>query len=84
LVYAAGFHHAAERENIVTMMRLIEVPLPRGNVGLADEQGREPAFFSENLASLSESLESIESESLVVEDRGPLLVQTATYRLKTK
>jgi len=84
LVYAAGFHHAAERENIVAMMRLIEMPLPRGNAGLADEQGREPAFFSENLASLSQSLESIESESLVVEDRGPMLVQTATYRLKKK
>ena len=84
LVYAAGFHHAAERENIVTMMRLIESPLPRANVGLAGEQGREPAFFSENLASLSHSLESIESESLIVEDRGPILVQTATYRLKKK
>jgi hypothetical protein len=84
LVYAAGFQHAAERENIVAMMRLIEMPLPRANVGLADEQGREPAFFSDNLASLSQALESIESESLVVEDRGPMLVQTATYRLKKK
>ena len=82
LVYAAGFHHVAEREKIVTMMRLIETPLPRAYVGSADEQGREPAFFSGNLASLSQSLERIESESLVVEDRGPLLVQTATYRLK--
>jgi hypothetical protein len=82
LVYAAGFQHDAERENIVAMMRLIESPLPRANVGLADEQGREPSFFSDNLASLSHSLESIESESLVVEDRGPMLVQTATYRLK--
>jgi hypothetical protein len=84
LVYAAGFRHAAERENIVQMMRLIEMPLPRENVGLADEEGREPAFFSGNLASLSQSLESVESESLVVEDRGPLLVQTATYRLAQK
>jgi len=84
LVYAAGFRHSAEREDIATMMRLIELPLPRGNVGLADEQGREPAFISGNLASLSESLDSIESESLVVEDRGPMLVQTATYRLKQK
>jgi len=84
LVYATGFQHAAERENILAMMRLIESPLPRANVGLADEQGREPAFFSDNLASLSHSLESIESESLVVEDRGPMLVQTATYRLKKK
>jgi hypothetical protein len=82
LVYAAGFGHSAERENIVKMMRLIEMPFPREDVGLADEQGREPAFFSENLASLSHALESIESESLVVEDRGPLLLQTVTYRLK--
>jgi len=84
LVYAAGFQHAAERENILAMMRLIESPLPRANVGLADEQGREPAFFSDNLGTLSQSLGSIESESLIVEDRGPMLVQTATYRLKKK
>jgi len=82
LIYAAGFRHSAERENIVKMMGLIEMPEPKQYVGLADEQGREPAFFSENLASLSQSLESIESESLVVEDRGSLLRQTATYRLK--
>jgi hypothetical protein len=84
LVYAAGFHHAAERENIVTMMRLIEMPLGRSGGVMTGREGREPAFFSENLASLSQSLESIESESLVVEDRGPMLVQTATYRLKQK
>jgi hypothetical protein len=84
VVYAAGFGHSAERENIVQMMRLVEMPLPSENAGLADEQGREPAFFSGNLASLSQSLESIESESLVVEDRGPLLVQTVTYRLAQK
>jgi len=46
------------------------------------QEGREPAFFCENLASLSQSLESIESESLVVEDRGALLLQKATYQLK--
>ena len=82
LVYAAGFRHSAERENIVKMMRLIEMPLAQQYGGMPGQQGREPAFFSENLASLSQSLESIESESLVVEDRGPLLRQTATYRLK--
>jgi hypothetical protein len=82
LVYAAGFHHAAERENIVTMMRLIEMPEGQAPGAVPGQNGREPGFFSENLASLSQSLESIESESLVVEDRGPLLVQTATYRLK--
>jgi len=81
-VYAAGFRHSAEREKIAQMMRLIEMPLPGEYVGLADEEGREPLFFSENLASLSQSLERIESESLVIEDRGPQLVQSVTYRLK--
>jgi hypothetical protein len=81
-VYAAGFRHSAERENIVQMMRLIEMPLPREYAGLAGEEGREPLFFSENLASLSQALECIESESLVIEDRGPQLVQSVTYRLK--
>ena len=84
LVYAAGFQHAAERERIVTMMRLIEMPPGQAGGIMPGQAGREPAFFSENLASLSQSLESIESESLLVEDRGPLLVQTATYRLKVK
>jgi hypothetical protein len=82
VVYAAGFRHSAERHNIVKMMRLIEMPLPQQYGGMAGEEGRTPSFFSENLASLSQSLESIESESLVVEDRGPQLHQTVTYRLK--
>ena len=82
VVYAAGFRHSAERHNIVKMMRLIEMPLLQQYRGMAGEEGRTPSFFSENLASLSQSLESIESESLVVEDRGPQLHQTVTYRLK--
>jgi hypothetical protein len=81
VVYAAGFRHSAERENIAKMMRLIEMPLPQQDAGLAGEEGREPAFFSENLASLSHALASVESESLVVEDRGSQLHQTVTYRL---
>jgi hypothetical protein len=81
VVYAAGFRHSAERENIVKMMRLIEMPFAQQYGGMPGETGHEPFFFSENLASLSQSLESIESESLVVEDRGAQLVQTVTYRL---
>ena len=82
VVYAAGFRHSAERHNIVKMMRLIEMPLAQQYGGMQGEEGRTPSFFSEDLASLSQSLESIESESLVVEDRGPQLLQTVTYRLK--
>jgi hypothetical protein len=82
VVYAAGFRHSAERENIVKMMRLIETPLAQQSGGMQGGTEREPLFFSENLGSLSQSLESIESESLVVEDRGSQLRQTVTYRLK--
>jgi hypothetical protein len=82
VVYAAGFRHSAERENIVKMMRLIETPLAQQYAGVPGHPGREPLFFSENLGSLSQSLESIESESLIVEDRGSQLRQTVTYRLK--
>ncbi|MGD1158140.1 MAG: hypothetical protein ABSA41_20290 [Terriglobia bacterium] len=82
VVYAAGFRHSAERENIMNMMRLIEMPLAQQYGGVQDQPGRTPSFFSENLASLSQSLESIESESLLVEDRGPQLLQTVTFRLK--
>jgi len=82
VIYAAGFRHSAERENIVKMMRLIETPLAQPYGGMQGRPGRQPLFFSENLASLSQSLESIESESLVVEDRGSQLRQTVTYGLK--
>ena len=82
VVYAAGFGHSAERDNIVKMMALIELPLARLYGGAPGEMGHEPFFFSENLASLSRSLESVESESLVVEDCGPNLLQTVRYRLK--
>ena len=64
------------------MMRLIEMPLAQQGGGTPGQGGREPLFFSENLGSLSRSLDSIESESLVVEDRGSQLRQTVTYRLK--
>jgi len=63
-------------------MRLIETPLTQQNGGSQGGAGREPLFFSENLGSLSQSLESVESESLVVEDQGSQLRQTVTYRLK--
>jgi hypothetical protein len=64
------------------MMPLIEMPLAQQCGGMQGDVGRAPSFFSENLASFSRSLRSIESESLVVEDRGPQLLQTVTYRLK--
>ena len=78
-VYAAGFRHAAERRDIVSMTHLIEAPLAR-QFG-EGPGGHEPWFFSENLASLSQSLERVESESILVRERGPLVSETVIYRL---
>jgi hypothetical protein len=72
--YAAGFRHALERGRFVSMMRLVDH-------AAAGSQNREPLFFSENLASLSETLSRIESASIVVRDRGTTVSQTMTYRL---
>ena len=84
VIYVAGFRHSAERDNLVKIMRLIEMPLAPQGTGPQGQPGREPLFFSENLLSLSQSLESIESESLVIEERGSQLRQTVTYRLKVR
>ncbi|MDR3677599.1 MAG: hypothetical protein P4N24_19115 [Acidobacteriota bacterium] len=81
VIYAGGFRHVAERENMVRMMRFIEMPPSPQSGSPQGQPGREPLFFSENLASLSRSLGSVESESIVVEDRGTHLQQTVTYRL---
>lgn len=81
VIYSGGFRHAAERESIVKMMRFIEMPPSPQGGSPQGQPGREPLFFSENLASLSRSLGSVESESIVVEDRGTHLQQTVTYRL---
>jgi hypothetical protein len=77
-VYAGGFRHGAEREDLMKMTRLIETPLAQP-VQLPD--GREPRFFSENLASLSQSLARVDSESILIRDRGAAVAETVTYHL---
>jgi hypothetical protein len=72
--YAAGFRHALERGRFVSVMRLVDH-------AAAGSQNREPLFFSENLASLSDTLSRIESASIVVRDRGTTVSQTMIYRL---
>ncbi len=79
-VYAAGFRHARERENLTKMMGFIENPSTRRLPG-QEPGSHEPLFFSENLASLSRALARVESESIIVHERGPVVSQTVTYRL---
>jgi len=80
-VYAAGFRHAAARGDIVRMTHLIETPLAQQFGGGEQPGGHEPWFFSENLASLSQSLARVESESILVRERGPVVSQSVIYRL---
>jgi hypothetical protein len=73
--YAAGFRHAFERGRFVSVTRFVDN-------ALAGSENREPLFFSENLASLSNTLSRVDSASIVVRDRGATVSQTMTYRLR--
>jgi hypothetical protein len=72
--YAAGFRHALERSRFISIMRFVDN-------AIAGSENREPLFFSENLASLSDTLSRVESAAIVVRDRGATVSQTMTYRL---
>jgi hypothetical protein len=70
--YAAGFSLARERANFAKMTRLIDYA-ERG-------ESREPRFFSENIASLGQTLSRVSSSSIVVRDSGRAVTQTVVYR----
>ncbi len=76
-VYAAGFRHARERDNFYHMMRWMDYPsLARSE----SPEGREPMFFSENMASLSRSLAAVEEVSIVTRQERDHIRQTVIYR----
>lgn len=84
-VYAARFDHAREAASLSTMLRLIDAPFAKGAgeaAAAAAASGREPLFFSENIASLSRTLARVESASIVDDDRGSEVDETVVYRLK--
>jgi hypothetical protein len=72
--YAAGFRHGLERERFSQMMRVID----HASAGV---DGRPPLFFSENVASLGDTLRRVASASIVVRDGGATVSQTVTYGL---
>ena len=73
--YAAGFRHGLERERFAAMTRFIDH-------AAAAAENHEPLFFSENLASLSQTLSRVESATSIVRDRGATMAQTVTYKLR--
>jgi hypothetical protein len=72
-VFAAEFDHQRERENFLTLTRMLDL-----GSGSPAKSGS-PEFFSENIASLSFTLKNISSEKIVIRDAGDRQIQTVIY-----
>ena len=72
-VYVAGFDHSRERENFLTLTRLLDDSA--GHSAAGDT----PDFFSKNIGGLSSTLAGVSSEKIVVRDTGDKITQTVTY-----
>ena len=77
--YAAGLRHAQERGNYTKLMTHLDF-LQGGQTFGNDE--RPPYFFSESLASLSQTLSRVDMVSRRVEDRGASVADTVVYQLQ--
>jgi hypothetical protein len=72
-VFVATFDHKRERENFVTLMKLLD----SGSQSAVN--GGSPEFFSENIVSLSFALKDVSSEKMVIRDAGDRQTQTVIY-----
>ena len=69
VVFAAAFDHQRERENFVTLTKMLDIGANSGS----------PAFFSENIASLSFVLKDVSSERIIIRDDRDRQTQTVVY-----
>lgn len=76
-VYAAGFRHERERGNFARWMRQLDNV--RGPVNPSD--AAPPAFLSQNLASLSDTLSHVKSATIGATEQGEATKQTVTYEI---
>lgn len=72
----AGFDHARESGNFKQFSSIVDRNAP--NDGFPNPT-REPQFFSENMASLSQMLGGVSSEKILERKDGNKLLQTVTY-----
>jgi hypothetical protein len=75
-IYRAGFDHARERQNFYRLTSLIDQP---SRASAANNQSREPEFFSQNVTSLSQTLAAVKSQSIVARRKGGVETQTVLY-----
>jgi hypothetical protein len=72
----AGFDHARERTNFQRFSSIVD----RNVAGEVFSSGtREPQFFSENMASLSQMFANVSREKIVERRDGDKILQTVTY-----
>jgi hypothetical protein len=74
--YVAGFNHAQERPNYLRLVKFVD---RKGQDAAAQNPGREPQFFSDNMASLSGMFEAVRAEKIIERDEGKRVLQTVTY-----
>ena len=74
LTYAASFNHANERRNFKDLTVVLDAGAH------SNRNADEPAFFSRNIASLSEIFSGVSSESMEVHEADGKVEQTVTYR----
>jgi len=75
-IYYAGFDHARERQNFYRLTSLVDQP-SRANA--ASNVTREPQFFSQNVAGLSQTLAAVKSQSFIAKRTGGVETQTVRY-----
>lgn len=84
-IYAAEFRHARERAPFLRMMRMLDQVWIQQSpqTGSEEESGEapEPQFFSQNIASLSNTLSRIASTSVIIRDQANKEFQTVVYRI---
>lgn len=73
----AGFNHEQERANFIRFAGLVD--RPNVDITIAQSTGRQPQFFSENLASLSTMLAVVSAERIEVRKDGGKVRQTVIY-----
>jgi hypothetical protein len=82
VTYAAVFRHTQEENNFRLLMAQLDLVGHGGETGeqASPENGKTPAFFSGNMASLGRVFSKVQSERIEERDQGSRVMQTVTYQ----
>ncbi|HEV3036931.1 MAG TPA: hypothetical protein VHA33_04005 [Candidatus Angelobacter sp.] len=76
VIYAAAFNHRQERQNFYNLTSDID----RSAQSASTWEKNQPRFFSQNISSLSQTLERLESEKVVIRQSKDTVFQAVTYQ----